>query len=452
MIYVSTISRKIAQSLVKLKYDNLPKEVQDKAKACIYDALACAIEGHQLDWCREAAEMVQEFGAREESAIWVRGIKTTAPYAAYVNSVMSHSVIHEDMHTTTGAHPGPVVMPTVMALGEKINATGKEIITSIVAGYEIIGQLGRVLSAPVLGARGLRPSSIFGTFGSTAAACKMLGLSEDETVNAIGLAGGYSSGLNEWAFSQTDDIYFQMGNACYNGIISTYLARRGFKFADSIVEGKAGLCNCFAGTTEVDSGLITDCVDKFEIMNVIFKPVPACGLVQTTGQLALKIAQSGLDYKDIKEGVIKTSYLGKYYPGCDDAGPFKCMTQARMSNQYTFAAALYKSAITNEMYLRFTDEDINELAKKFTVEVDDECNSVFPRQHLIKAELFMNDGTCLIFKQEDVNYNAAPDIINKFMASGSRVLGRQKTQAICDAIDNFENLDSVANFISLIKL
>ena len=451
---METLAIKLADLMVGLSFDSIPGKVIDKAKISILDHLACSFAGFHLDWSQAALELVKEFTAREESTVWISGFKTTTPYAAFVNSLMSNSILHEDQHLNSGSHPGTMVIPVAFSVGEKFNSSGKDIIAAIIAGYETIARLGKVISAMELSKRGFRPTSVLGPFGVAVTTGKLMGLNHDEMVRALGAAGSFASGVNEWAPAGTDDFYFQTANASYNGILSAYLARKGIKFANSIIEGSAGMSRAFTGIAQTSDYVFEDFEQKFEIMDVYYKPVPACAMVQTTAQLAHQLAKSGVDYRDIKEGTIKTSFMGKYYPGCDSTGPFTSMTQARMSNQYTFAAALYKKEFSNSIYEIYENTEIGVLAQKLRVEVDEEANKIFPGKQMIKINLVLNNGKSLDFIKEDIDHyaNDKAAITEKFTRYSSKHLSSQRIDEIGNTINDLEKMESVSKFISLLNV
>lgn len=451
---MDTLSKKLAGLMSDLNFDVIPGKVIEKTKVSILDHIACAYAGSHLDWSRAALELMQEFGAREESTVWISGFKTTVPYAAFVNSVLSNSVIHEDQHLNSGSHPGTMVIPVAFAMGEKYNSTGKEILAAIIAGYETIARLAKVISAEEMSKRGFRPTSVFGPFGAAVTAGKLMGLNQDEMVRALGAAGSFAAGVNEWAPAGTDDFYFQTANASYNGILSAYLARKGIRFAPSIVEGVAGMSRAFTGIAQAGDYVFEDFQQKFEMLDVYHKPVPGCAMIQTTAQIALEIANTGIDYRDIKEGAIKTSFMGKYYPGCDSVGPFTGMTQARMSNQYTFAAVLYKKELSNNIYEIYDNEEIYTLAQKLRVEVDEEANKLFPGKQMVKVNLVLNDGSNRDFIKKDLDHytDSRSAVINKFKSYSSKLIDDQRIDSILNVINDFAGLASISKLISLMNV
>lgn len=447
---MSSLSRKFVRHIYQMEYDLLPPEVVKKAKLCLLHALACTFAGYKSRWSVAAVELVKELGNQGESSVWFHNHQTNAAEAAFANAVMAQSILHEDIHRESNAHPGIIVIPTALAVGEQYNSSGKQILLAIVAGYEAMGRLGRAISTEEFGKRGFRPTSIIGTFGSGLAAGKLIGLDEDQLVSALGLAGNFTSGVNEWAFAGTDDLYFQNGSAARSGIIAAYLAKKGIVAPESILEGRAGICRSYGlSKDELEKANLND--GKYEIMDVLFKPAPACALVQTTAQIALDIARAGIKPSDIQEGVIKTFSLGKTYPGCDHPGPFKGIIQARMSNQYNFAAVFIRQSLSDDVYQDYRNDQITELARRMRVEVDDNIDRLFPKFQPVEIELYLKNGQRYQFYKDQPVYLERNDIIENWLDDCSKHLGKEVVRNIVDIVENLEAVENMKELTNLLK-
>lgn len=448
---MSSLSRRLIRHTCQSDFGRIPAEVVDKAKLCLLHALVCSFAGYSSKWSKAAAEMVREQGNGGTSSVWFYDVQVSAAEAAFANGVMAQSILHEDIHRKSNAHPGIIVIPSAIAVGEQYNATGKEIIMAIVSGYEMMGKIGRAISSEEFGKRGFRPTSIIGTFASSAAAGSIMGLSEDQHVSALGLAGNFTSGVNEWAYAGTDDLYFQNGTSARNGVIAANLAKKGIEAPETIFEGKAGICKAYGLSLE-KLEIILGQDESYDTSDVLFKPAPACALVQSTAQVALDAAQAGVNPNDIEEGVIKTFALGKNYPGCDYQGPFKGIIQARMSNQYNFAAALLRNSIDDEVYQDYGDQEINDLAKKMHVKIDQEIDRQFPKLQPVEVELRLKNGETLRFKRDEPAYLGRADIVAKWFKYGNPVLGEEKVYQIIETIEHLEAVEDIRELIRLMKV
>ena len=126
--------------------------------------------------------------------------------AAFVNAVYAQSILYEDIHRDSNAHPGVVIIPTALAVAEETGAPMTEVVTAIVAGYEMMARIGRGTACPEFGSRGFRPTSIIGTFGSCMTAGRLLGLTYEQQLTAFALSASFTACINQWAIEGTDDL------------------------------------------------------------------------------------------------------------------------------------------------------------------------------------------------------------------------------------------------------
>ncbi|MDR1396776.1 MAG: MmgE/PrpD family protein [Desulfarculales bacterium] len=446
-----SLSEKFVGPISKIKYEQLPSEVIFKAKLCILHTFACTFAGLDSSWSKAARDMTAAFYPDGDTSVWFTSQRTNVAEAVFTNAVAVQSILYEDIHRDSNAHPGIIIPPVVLALGEHLHLDGKKIITALVAGYEMMGRIGRGTVSPDFASRGFRPTSIIGTFGSAISAGILLNLTYKEHLCAFALAANFTSGINEWAFAGSDDLYFQNGWAARGGVIAAALAARGVTAPTTILEGKNGFINAYSFSSENLKAV--NCEDgNFVISDVLFKPAPACALVQTTGQAALDARKAGIKPKDIVKGEIITFELGKSYAGCDYAGPFSNVLQARMSNQFNFAAALVNGKITNQNYLNFADPKVNDLAGKLTVRVERAYTDAFPVKQPVRVDLIMCDNQLRSFYREEPVYLDAETIVSKLFDYCTPVYGRSLVEQALDRIFNLEKISDVSGLCRLFSV
>src|ERR1700743_1259650 len=122
-------------------------------------------------------------------------------------------------------HPSAPVVPAAFAIGELVGASGREVLTAIVAGYEVCCRLGNALDPTSHYARGFHPTATAGTYGAAAAASKLFGLSQDQIVAAFGVSGSQAAGSLQFLVNGAWNKRHQGGAAAMNGVIAATLAR-----------------------------------------------------------------------------------------------------------------------------------------------------------------------------------------------------------------------------------
>jgi 2-methylcitrate dehydratase PrpD len=232
---------KLGQQLESIHYNQLPEQTIKKAKVAILNFFGSSLAGADAPLIVAEKAVWESQNCSGSCVILGHKDKTSPVAAASVNALMGQMFLLEDCHEKTLSHPGVVVIPVVMALGQSLNAGGRQIIEAIVAGYECIGRIGSVLIAPGFPNFGLRPASTMAPFGGAAAAAKVMGLTAEGIGNALSIAGNTASGVMEFVNSGTVDICIQNSFAAKNSMMAAMLALNGIKASPTIFNGQFGL-------------------------------------------------------------------------------------------------------------------------------------------------------------------------------------------------------------------
>ena len=236
----TSISRQFARWVAGLRYEDLPPEVVDRAKGLTLHALASALLGSQLPGGRQAIQLItqEEAGVPNGATIMVAGIKATKAGAAFANSEMMLAGGKWDTFRML-THPGTSILPSAFVAAETEGSSGRDFITGLVAGYEVMERMAADV-IPTVMARGFHAGPVFGIFGAAVAAAKIMRFTEDQMTNTIGLcvnlAGGNleSRGLRESA-------------AVRNAMLAVALAKQGRRAGETALEGAAGFYHAYAG-------------------------------------------------------------------------------------------------------------------------------------------------------------------------------------------------------------
>ena len=237
-----SLSRQFARWVAGLRYEDLPPAVVDRAKGLSLQALASALLGSQLPAGQEAVKLVgEEIGVRSGATVLVDGAKVTKGGAAFANSEMMLAGGKWDTFRML-THPGTSIVPAALVAAETEGASGKDFLTGLAAGYEVMERMAADF-IPTVMARGFHAGPVFGIFGAAVAAAKIMRFTEEQTANAIGLcvnlAGGNleSGGLRE-------------GAAVRNAMLAVTLAKLGHRGGETALEGNAGFYHAYAGNNQ----------------------------------------------------------------------------------------------------------------------------------------------------------------------------------------------------------
>lgn len=252
----------LAQFVYKLQFEDIPEHVVNEVKSLILDYIGVALRGSKTESGEIMASFQEEYGrSKEEATLIGFGKKVTSQAAAYANAVSSHSIELDDVDDLALFHFSPPIVSAALASAEANNSSGKDLITAVTIGCDIMKRLSNVMN-PMLRNRGFHTTPVCGIFGATAAAAKLEGLSVEEIVSAFGLAGAHASGLMEM-YGSNMQKRINPGPASHNGIVSARLAKRGYTGADSIFDGVRGVLRAFSGQ-EDSSELVAELGTKFE--------------------------------------------------------------------------------------------------------------------------------------------------------------------------------------------
>lgn len=239
-----TVANRLAQRALELSYDDVPETVLEHARLHLLDSLGVALAAASTESGRKITQAARSLGVGDESTVIGSTGRLPAPSAALVNGTLIHALEYDDTHTDSIIHGSSVVVPSVLAAAERGSVGGKELITSLVLGWEVIIRLGLVAPG-AFQARGFHTTGVCGSFASALVAGRLAKLSEPELTSALGIAGSQASGLFEYVVDGASVKSSHPGWAAHNGIVATHLARCGVSGPETVFEGRFGFYNTF---------------------------------------------------------------------------------------------------------------------------------------------------------------------------------------------------------------
>ena len=268
----------LAAYVAELKFADIPPEVLDRAKVLTLDFLGSAIRAR-----RDAESTPSLLKMLEALALDGSGYSTvfgdnktwTPAVAALLNGALGHSLDFDDTHADSSLHPSAPVVPAAFAVGELVGASGQDVLTAIVAGYEVCCRLGNALDPTSHYARGFHPTATAGTYGAAAAAAKLFGLSQQQIIAAFGVSGSQAAGSLQFLVNGAWNKRYQVGAAAMNGVIAATLARNDFVGSTELIEGKHGLLVGYSDNAHPEKA-VAGLGKIYETMKIGVKPYPSC--------------------------------------------------------------------------------------------------------------------------------------------------------------------------------
>jgi len=245
---MASLSRQFAQWVVGLRYEDLPPEVVDRAKGVTLHTLASVLIGSQTRDGGHAVKLVteEETGVRNGATIMVSGGKVTKGGAAFANSEMALAGGKYDTFRML-THPNTAIIPGALVAAESTGASGKDYLTGLAAGYEVMERMASDF-IPTVMSRGFHPGPVFSIFGAAVAAAKILRFTEDQVNSTIALCASLAGSNIEGARSGGRAL--REGAATRNAMLAVTLAREGHVGGETVLEGDAGFYHSYTGNNK----------------------------------------------------------------------------------------------------------------------------------------------------------------------------------------------------------
>ncbi len=451
------IAELIAELTVSLRYEDLPEKARKRAAYLVLDLLGSMIGSKRLDSSRIATELALELGGPPESTVIGHGRKVAAPHAAFANAMQGYAFDFADDHNESNAHPSVASIPVSLALGEKLHATGKQVIEAVALGNEIVCRLGSAFLGKTY-YQGFHPSSTCGTFGATISAAKLLGLDVQQTVYAQGIAGSQVGGLMAWNTSGSYTKRLQAGHPAMVGIMSALMAQKGFNGPPEIIEGRDGFMQAYSYQLQYDTKWITEGLGtEWTFADSSIKVYPCCRYSAGHLDACLDIVQRHRpNWQEIKSIFIRSSdYTIRLLAMPRKRDP-QNVVDTQFSMPWQAAIALIDGKIDVDT---FTEQnifrpDVRELMTRVEWVVDEEFERRYPEHYSCSVTVTMQDGSEYVSTVDDPkgdyrNPVTPEDIQAKFAKLARRELDEDRVAKIVAFVTNIEQADDVSALFAL---
>jgi 2-methylcitrate dehydratase PrpD len=447
---MDTIVDGLARYASSLSFDQLPAEVVEKAKVCILDALGVAAGGFQSENAQVALRTARSLSSPGRATVWMTGERMRAIDAVLPNSVAAHCILQDDWLQISHSHIGAAVVPTALAMAEETGCAGREVISAVVAGYDVEDRAGS-LSVPAF-TRGFRASSVYSYFGATTVAARMLRLTENPFANALGCAGSMCGGVLQPWNDGSMEWSFQEAFGSRAGITAAALARDGLVGSRTIFEGSHGVNRSFSGTNEGERSALEQLGRKFHILDTCFKRFPTGGANQGSAAVAHALrTKYAIDYRRIRRIDIAVPKTGTHermnYAGIAYAGPFQTVDQCLISKIFAVAIILKTGDMTIDLVRREQkDSGILSLCRKTQLREAEGMNG-----WQLRMEIEMDDGAVITGDGSDIDqrhlYLPWSLAVEKFRRTAGSTLGDKRCSAVIDLVKSLDELDEVSPLI-----
>lgn len=344
------LTRHLVDAARSCRFEDLPDPVVRVAKHCILDWLAVALAGAREPVFRLLREELVEPGTSGPCTV-LDGSSAGAREAALINGTAGHALDFDDVVWVMTGHPTAPLLPAVLAVGEQIDAGGRDLLAAFVAGFETESRIGAAVSPGHYDA-GFHATATLGTLGAAAGSARLLELDSDQWQHALGIAATTAAGLKSMFGSMCKPMH--AGNAAAQGVLAARLAARGFTAVADALERPQGFGPTHSTTFAPAAGM-TAFGAPWYVREVLFKFHAACFLTHSSIEGLLRLRKTEQLTADAVDEVVLRVEPG-HLAVCNIPEP-RSGLEAKFSLRFTAAMALL-SGRTDEA--AFTDEVVTD--------------------------------------------------------------------------------------------
>ena len=453
------ITKKLAQFVYETKYEDIPGYALLVERKSILDNIGIISGGADGDGCREFVEYAEEAaaGGRGEATVLGYGKKLPAIWAAFANASMVMALDFSDTSATATIHPNTSTFAVALALSEKLGGvSGKDFLTAMCVGSEVACRLARAAVSSRFAKYGFYMPPVFTSFGATAAACKLLGLSEEQIISAWSLnLSQYTCSSELQKNKETPIRSIREAFGAKAAMSSALLAQKGIKGYKDPFEGLQGFYLAYFQNDYDPEPVLAGLGEDWECAKLIFKPWPCCMGNHGCINAALNIMKEHkLDLNEIAEihAEVPTVAQAVLIPEEDKKRP-KNAINAKYSIPFTVSTALIDGNVTLDSFDddKLTRSDVLALAEKFSYELNDEWDKSVKMKTGGRIVITMKDGSSYENTVAETlgnpeNPMSMQDLIAKFtscMAKSAQPKDAEYAAMVADHVMNLELIEDM---------
>lgn len=418
-----SLSEHMANAFSQWTLSTIPQSAQLVAIKDLIDMAGLCVSARQQDYVQQ---LVAAWDSDGPCTAFGHERSFDTAGAAVVNGTATHGEDFDDTLEGAPIRVGAMVIPAVLAVGERFNLSGERVLSGIIAGTEAVCRLNHV-AAGFMHRAGFHPVGVIGALGAAMGAGTALGLQPKPLAMAMGVAGSFSSGIIEFLTDGAWTKRLHPGWAAQSGIRAALIAQQGFFAPRTILEGEHNFFRAFAPTATPDYSHVTEGLGQvFYMERIAFKPY-ACGtMIHPYIDCMIRLAEQNIQADDIEsivcptgEGLVHRLWEPLAVKHAPPSG-----YAAKFSMPYCMAVGFFEKDAGLEQFTdaKAQNPKILQLARKISYKIDP--NNEYPRNYSGHLRVLLKNGRQISVDQphmrggvrEPLSLN---DIINKFAANVS---------------------------------
>jgi 2-methylcitrate dehydratase PrpD len=443
-------TRILAEFAAGLRYDDLPQRNRDHCKNLILDALACALAGYEGEETDQVRALASALAQGTESSV-IGGAPLSLIGATLFNGYLITAVTMCDVHRATMTHVTPEIVPPALAIAERDDLPGRDLLVAVAAGCEVTTRIGLGLDYPAFRGRGWHGPGIIGPFGAAAAVASLLKFDADTMARAFGLAGSQAAGT--FAAWGTPTVKFHQCRGAVSGLLAALLAQQDFVATQEFLSAAdGGLYKTYAGGGRPEAA-IANLGDRFELERIALRLWPSATLIQGLNTALFDLlAKHEIEAARVRRVVIALSQNAFDMHG--GFGTYKGKFEALLSAHYAAAAILHDRSLSLAQFTpaRYDDPALRNFAEK---NVEIHADAALSGSQA-KVDLILSDGARLSAHCEHPlgafeNPLSRTQVEQKFRLYAAGLLPDARIGEVIDAVNRLEVFGSVRELMALLR-
>ena len=445
---LASISHRLSDRIVNLSYDDIPDAVIDHTRLMILDTFGVAWAGAGAPGSADIEDLMVAGSGGGPCRAWASGRPLDPMGAAFLNSVHAAALDYDSVFEKGSVHPDIVSIPTAWALSEETGSTGTAFLAAVALANELMCRLGAAATEN----RGWFNTALFGGFGAAAAAAKILGLSVEQTRDALGLVFSQTGGSQQALIEKTMAKRVQSGFAARAGVFAALLAGRGVTAPAECFEGDYGFYRLYCDGDPAP--LLDGFGDEYLSIGAAVKKFPSCTANHVPIDAVIEIVEElDLAPDDIRS--VKT-VISPFAHGLVGA-PFDPSDNPQVAAQFSLEYSIACAALRRQLTVDDIQEgavnapEIRDFIGRVSIEVDEGNAGKFA-----PAEVVVESARHGTIRRRQEHVPGTPErrltpgqIEDKFrtcIAAGARALDPAQTDRLIEHLTAIAEIPDMSDF------
>ncbi len=420
-----------------LSYPEIPPDVCHQAKRCVIDLIGVGLAGTEMPVATLTRQVAFQQFQEGPCAVFSSDQSLSPAGAALVNSTTASCLDNDDGHRLALGHPGSVIIPSALAIAESVNASGKQLIAAVIAGYEIGTRIGGAHAGKGRQLDTLATGS-WGAYAAMTASAKLLGLNEKEISNGLSIAGAFGPQAPlVGSLASGSMVKESIGWSSMTGVSAALLAQKGMSGPPGILENPVVFEQAV-----LDAGL----GHEYQILRTYFKPHASCRWSHAAIDAVIQLTREN----HVQPSSIQCIRVRTFREATSlsHLNPTRS-EEIQYSIPYTVALAAVNGAVGPRQVtcLPAIDPLVRELATKVEVIIDPEIDALFPQQAGAIIEINLGEKTLrtkVIHPKGDCeNPLTDAELEDRFLVYSADVLGTIDARDLLESLKALERINDV---------